>query len=560
MPSDIEIARAATLQPIGNIAATIGLTATDIEPHGHHIAKLTAETLARLATAKRGKLVLVTAINPTPAGEGKTTTTIGLGDALNCIGRKTVIALREPSLGPVFGRKGGATGGGQAQVLPMDRINLHFTGDFHAITSAHNLLAALIDNAVHYRLPTATGLPLDPRHITWRRVLDMNDRALRHIATGLGPGNGPPRDTGFDITVASEVMAILCLATDLADLQARLARIRIGRDEAGAPVTAGDLNAHGAMAALLVDAIRPNLVQTIAGSPALIHGGPFANIAHGCNSVAATTAAMALGEFTVTEAGFGADLGAEKFCNIKCRSARLAPDVAVIVATVRALKYHGGAALADLGREDPKALNAGLENLTRHIENMGKFGIPVVVALNAFAGDSEAEQAAVIAHCHDTLFVKAHVCRHWAEGAAGATDLAHSVATLADAQAADFRFLYPDAMPLADKLRTIAREIHSAADIALTPAAARQLAAFEAQGHGALPVCIAKTPYSFTADESVKGTISGHTLPIREVRLSAGAGFVVALCGDINTMPGLPKAPAAGRIGVDAGGMITGLD
>jgi formate--tetrahydrofolate ligase len=339
-----------------------------------------------------------------------------------------------------------------------------------------------------------------------------------------------------------------------------LARIRIGRDEAGTPVTAGDLGAHGAMAALLVDAIRPNLVQTIAGSPALIHGGPFANIAHGCNSVAATTAAMGLGEFTVTEAGFGADLGAEKFCNIKCRVAGIAPDVAVIVATVRALKYHGGAALADLGREDPVALNAGLENLTRHIENMGKFGIPVVVALNAFAGDSEAEQAAVIAHCHDTLFVKAHVCRHWADGAAGATDLAHSVATLADAEAADFRFLYPDSQPLADKLRTIAREIHRAADIALSAAAARQLAAFEAQGHGALPVCIAKTPYSFTADENIKGTVSGHTLPIREVRLSAGAGFVVALCGDINTMPGLPKAPAAGRIGVDAGGMITGLD
>ena len=559
MPSDIEIARAAMLQPITSIAGQLGLGADDIEPHGHTIAKLTAPALARLAAAPRGKLVLVTAINPTPAGEGKTTTTIGLGDALNLIGRKTVIALREPSLGPVFGRKGGATGGGQAQVLPMEKINLHFTGDFHAITSAHNLLAALIDNAVHFRLPTATGLPIDARHITWRRVLDMNDRSLRNLATGLGTGNGPPRETGFDITVASEVMAILCLATDLADLQARLARIRIGRDEAGTPVTAGDLNAHGAMTALLVDAIRPNLVQTIAGSPALIHGGPFANIAHGCNSVAATTAAMGLSEFTVTEAGFGADLGAEKFCNIKCRAAGITPDVAVIVATVRALKYHGGSALADLGREDPVALTAGLQNLTRHIENMAKFGIPVVVALNAFAGDSEAEQAAVIAHCHDTLFVKAHLCRHWALGAAGATDLAHSVVALVDAQAADFRFLYPDAMPLAQKLRTIAREIHGAADIALTLAATRQLAAFEAQGHGNLPVCIAKTPYSFTADESVKGSVSGHILPIREVRLSAGAGFVVALCGDINSMPGLPRTPAATHIGVDGDGLITGL-
>jgi formate--tetrahydrofolate ligase len=559
MPTDIEIARAAPLQPITGIAATIGLTADAIEPHGQHIAKLTAPSLARLATAKRGKLVLVTAINPTPAGEGKTTTTIGLGDALNHIGRKTVIALREPSLGPVFGRKGGATGGGQSQVLPMERINLHFTGDFHAITSAHNLLAALIDNAVHYRLPTATGRPIDPRHISWRRVLDMNDRALRHLTIGLGPGNGPPRETGFDITVASEVMAILCLATDLADLQARLARIRIGRDDAGTPVTAGDIDAHGAMTALLVDAIRPNLVQTIAGSPALIHGGPFANIAHGCNSVAATTAAMALGEFTVTEAGFGADLGAEKFMNIKCRAAGIAPDVAVVVATVRALKYHGGAALADLGREDPKALESGLENLARHIENLGKFGIPVVVALNAFAGDSEAEQAAVISHCHDILFVKAHLCRHWALGAKGATDLAHSVATLADAEAADFRLLYPDSLPLADKLRTVAREIHRAADIALAPAAARQLAAFEAQGHGTLPVCIAKTPYSFTADEQVKGVVSGHILPVREVRLSAGAGFVVAICGDINTMPGLPKLPAASRIRLTDDGRIDGL-
>jgi len=399
MASDIEIAQAATLRPIADIAAQVGLAAGDLEPFGRHIAKISAPALAALGHRPRGKLILVTAINPTPAGEGKTTTTIGLGDALNHIGRSAVIALREPSLGPVFGRKGGATGGGRSQVLPMERINLHFTGDFHAITAAHNLLAALIDNSLHYRLPTATGHPLDPRHILWRRVLDMNDRALRHITVGLGAGNAPVRETGFDITVASEVMAILCLAAALADLQARLARIRIGRDEAGTPVTAGDIDAAGAMTALLVDAIQPNLVQSIAGSPALVHGGPFANIAHGCNSVAATTAALALAEFTVTEAGFGADLGAEKFCNIKCRSAGLQPAVAVLVATVRALKFHGGTAIAELGRDHPEMLAAGLANLTRHAENMAKFGLPVVVALNAFTSDSPEEHAAVLAHC-----------------------------------------------------------------------------------------------------------------------------------------------------------------
>lgn len=560
MTSDIDIARAAPWRPIAEIAASIGLGFHDIEPQGHQIAKLSARALAALNRKPVGKLVLVTAINPTPAGEGKTTTTIGLGDALNLIGRRAVIALREPSLGPVFGRKGGATGGGQSQVLPMERINLHFTGDFHAITSAHNLLAALIDNALHYRLPTATGLPLDARHVTWRRVLDMNDRALRQIAVGMGPGNAPARETGFDITVASEVMAILCLATDVADLQLRLARIRIGRDEAGTPVTAGDIDAAGAMTALLVDAMLPNLVQSIGGSPALVHGGPFANIAHGCNSVVATRAAMALGEFTVTEAGFGADLGAEKFCDIKCRSAGLTPAVAVVVATVRALKYHGGAALADLGNEDAAVLTAGLANLGRHVENMTKFGLPVVVALNAFTTDSPVEQTAVIEYCRDTLGVTAHLCRHWAQGGAGAEDLARSVAALADAGAAEFKILYPDTMPLADKLRTVAREIYRAADIELAPAAARQLAAFEKQGFGALPVCMAKTPYSFTADETIRGATSGHILPIREVRLSAGAGFVVALCGDINTMPGLPKLPAANRIGVDAQGHITGLD
>ena len=562
MPTDIEIARAAPLRPIADIAAQIGLAPADIDPYGHHIAKLTAK-----AGAPKGKLILVTAINPTPAGEGKTTTTIGLGDALNHIGRRAVIALREPSLGPVFGRKGGATGGGQSQVLPMDRINLHFTGDFHAITSAHNLLAALIDNALHFRLPTATGHPLDARHITWRRVMDMNDRALRQIAIGMGSGNAPARESGFDITVASEVMAILCLADGIADLQARLARTRIGRDEAGTPVTAGDVGAVGAMTALLIDALRPNLVQTIAGSAAFIPGGPFANIAHGCNSVAATRAALAYGDFAVTEAGFGADLGAEKFCNIKCRSAGLSPAVAVIVATVRALKFHGGAPLAGIGAENPEALTAGLANLTRHAENMAKFGIPVVVALNEFGSDTAAEHTAVLGHCRDTLGVAAHICRHWAQGPAGAADLAHSVAALADAGSdngnagggADFRLLYPDAMPLEAKLRTVAQQIYRAADIALAPAAARALAAFTAQGFGNLPVCIAKTPYSFTADESVKGATTGHSLPIREVRLAAGAGFVVALAGDINTMPGLPRAPAATGMTVNAAGAIDGL-
>ncbi len=562
MTTDIEIARAATLRPISEIAAPLGLGSAALEPYGHHIAKISAAALARLADAPRGKLILVSAINPTPAGEGKTTTTIGLGDALNLIGRKAVIALREPSLGPVFGRKGGATGGGYSQVLPMERINLHFTGDFHAITSAHNLLAALIENSLHFRQPTATGQPLDARSINWRRVLDMNDRALRQVALGMGSGNGPVRESGFDITVASEVMAALCLANDMTDLQNRLGRIRIGRDLAGAPVSAGDIGAAGAMAALLLDAMLPNMVQTIGGSAALIHGGPFANIAHGCNSVVATRAALALGEFTVTEAGFGADLGAEKFCNIKCRSAGLAPAVAVIVATVRALKYHGGVALADLGKADPVALAAGLENLARHAENMAKFGVPVVVALNAFSTDTALEQAQVINHCRDVLGIEAHLCRHWAEGGAGAEALARSVAALADANpdpALRFRTLYPDAMPLEEKLRTVAQEIYRAADISLSPAAARQLKAFTDQGFGKLPVCMAKTPYSFTANEKLRGAVSGHTLPIREVRLSAGAGFVVALCGDINTMPGLPRDPAANHIGLDDQGRIVGL-
>ena len=562
MASDIEIARAATLRPIRDIAAGLGLPETAIEPHGHHIAKLSAATLADLASRPAGKLVLVTAVNPTPAGEGKTTTTIGLADALNRIGRRAVIALREPSLGPVFGRKGGATGGGQAQVLPMEKINLHFTGDFHAITSAHNLLAAMIDNAVHFGTAMPSGAPINPRSITWKRVLDMNDRALRQIVSGMGPGNHPLRETGFDITVASEVMAILCLASDMGDLQARLARIRVARDTAGQPVTAGDVGAAGAMAALLVEAMQPNLVQTIHGAPALIHGGPFANIAHGCNSVIATRAALALGEFAITEAGFGADLGAEKFAHIKCRSAGLAPAVAVVVATVRALKYHGGMALADLGTPDAAALARGLAVLARHVENLQGLGLPVAVAINAFASDHDDEQAQVLAHCRDVLGVEAHLCRHWADGPAGAEALARSVAALADANDdphARFTPLYASGTDVLDALTTVATRIHRAAHVTLSPAATKQLAALRAEGLAGLPVCIAKTPYSFTADEKIRGAVFGHDLPIRDLRLAAGAGFIVALAGDIATMPGLPKAPSALGIFLDGEGRIEGL-
>lgn len=562
MASDIEIARAATLRPIREIAAGLGLAETAIEPHGHHIAKLSGETLAQLGHSPAGKLILVTAVNPTPAGEGKTTTTIGLADALNRIGRKAVIALREPSLGPVFGRKGGATGGGQAQVVPMEKINLHFTGDFHAITSAHNLLAAMIDNAVHFNTPMPSGSAINPRTISWKRVIDMNDRALRQIVAGMGSGNHPLRETGFDITVASEVMAILCLATDMEDLQARLARIRVAKDTAGNPVTAGDVGAAGAMAALLLDAMQPNLVQTIHGSPALIHGGPFANIAHGCNSVIATKAALALGDFAVTEAGFGADLGAEKFCHIKCRSAGLAPAVAVVVATVRALKYHGGAGLADLGKADPAALDHGLAVLARHVENLQALGLPVAVAINAFTSDTPEEHAQVLDHCRDVLGVPAHLCRHWADGPAGAEALARSVAALADANSdphAGFTPLYATGSDVYDALITVATRVHRAATVTLSPAAQKQLAALRHEGLANLPVCIAKTPYSFTADEKARGAVFGHDLPVRELRLAAGAGFIVALCGEIATMPGLPKMPSANGIHLDAQGRIEGL-
>ena len=555
--TDLAIARAAALQPIAKIAAGIGIAEAALEPYGHHIAKLSAACLADLATRPPGKLILVTAISPTPAGEGKTTTTVGLGDALNAIGRRAVIALREPSLGPVFGRKGGATGGGQAQVLPMEAINLHFTGDFHAITAAHNLLAALIDNALYWGTTS-----LDPRRVSWRRVTDTNDRALRSIAIGLGDGgNGPMRESGFDITVASEVMAALCLADDVHDLEARLARMQVGRTRSREPVTAADLDAAGAMTVLLKDAIRPNLVQTIAGTAALIHGGPFANIAHGCNSVIATRAALRLGEFAVTEAGFGADLGAEKFFDIKCRSAGLAPAAAVVVATIRALKMHGGVAHGDLSTENLAALDAGFANLARHVENLRRFGVPVVVAVNAFRSDTAAEQARLLDRCRAELGVAAHLCTHWADGAAGATALAHDVAALADSSDpyASFRLLYPDTLPLADKIRTVAQDIYRAGEVTFGPGVEAELARYTAAGFGRLPVCMAKTPYSFSSDEKLLGAPTGFTLPVTDVRLSAGAGFVVALCGGVNTMPGLPRVPASTHIRLNREGEIEGL-
>jgi formate--tetrahydrofolate ligase len=551
-PSDLEIARATPLQPIAAIAAKIGIPEEAIEPYGRHKAKLDIGQLPREA---RGKLILVTAINPTPAGEGKTTTSVGLADALNRSGRKAVMCVREPSLGPCFGMKGGATGGGRAQVAPMEDINLHFTGDFHAVTSAHNLLAAMIDNHIYW----GNALEIDVRRVVWKRVLDMNDRALRDIVQSLGgAANGFPRQSGFDITVASEVMAILCLARDVNDMRARLGRIIIGYTRDHRPVTAHELKADGAMAALLAEAIKPNLVQTLEGNPALLHGGPFANIAHGCNSVIATTTALALADYVVTEAGFGADLGAEKFMNIKCRQAGLAPDAAVIVATVRALKMNGGVAKADLGAENVEAVRAGAVNLARHIENVHQFGVPAVVAINQFHTDTEAEIEAVreAAAAHG---VRAILCRHWAEGGAGAAELAEAVAELADKGAAQFAPLYDDALPLFDKINTIATRVYRAKEAVAEPSVLAQLKRFEELGFGHLPVCIAKTAYSFSADPHLLGAPTGHVLPVREVRLAAGAGFVVAICGEIMTMPGLPRHPAAEHIHVDAQGNIEGL-
>jgi len=555
MLTDLEIARAATLRPIAEIAARAGIPAEALEPYGRFKAKLGTDFVRAQEGRPEGALVLVTGINPTAAGEGKTTTTIGLGDALNALGTRAMIALREPSLGPCFGVKGGATGGGRAQVGPMEEINLHFTGDFHAITAANNLLSAMIDNHIHW----GNALDLDARRIAWKRAIDMNDRALRLAAVGLGGvGNGFPREDGFDITVASEVMAIFCLSRDLDDLRARLGRIIIGQTRDGRAVTAHELKADGAMAALLRDALMPNLVQTLEGSPALVHGGPFANIAHGCNSVIATRLALRMADVVVTEAGFGADLGAEKFLDIKCRMAGLAPSACVVVATVRALKMHGGVAKAALGTEDVAAVRRGVSNLERHVENMGKFGLPVVVALNRFTSDTDAEIAAV-QEAMAALGTRAILCTHWSDGAAGAAELARAVQGLVAGGTARFRPLYPDEMPLAEKIGTVAREIYGASAVALPPALATRLRRFEEAGFGGAPVCIAKTQYSFSANPALLGAPSGHVLPVREVRLSAGAGFVVAVCGDVMTMPGLPRHPAAETIGLDAEGRIDGL-
>ncbi len=553
--SDIEIAQAATMRPIVDVARDkLDMDAPNLEPYGHHKAKVSQDFVASLSDRPDGKLILVTAITPTPAGEGKTTTTVGLGDGLNKIGKRAMICLREPSLGPCFGMKGGAAGGGYAQVVPMEDINLHFTGDFHAIGTANNLLAAMIDNHVYW----GNGLDIDSRRITWRRAVDMNDRSLRSIVTSLGGvANGFPRDGGFDITVASEIMAIFCLSPDLKDLQRRLGNIVVAHTRDRKPITAQDINAHGAMSVLLKEALAPNLVQTLEGNPAFIHGGPFANIAHGCNSVIATQTAMKLVDYTVTEAGFGADLGAEKFFDIKCRKAGLKPDAVVVVATVRALKMHGGVARDALKQENVAAVEAGLANLERHIENLRKFGVPPVVALNKFSADSPAEVEAVVKRCAG-LGVTAVECDHWAAGGAGAGALAEAVVSVIDRGEADFKPLYADELPLVEKVRTIAREIYRAKDIAADDKVLKQLDDLNAD-HGTFPICMAKTQYSISADPVLKGAPDDFMLPIREVRLLGGAEFVVVLCGDVMTMPGLPRVPAANSIRLDEAGRITGL-
>ena len=545
--------RDAALKPIENIAASLGIPAESLYRYGPFKGKLALDFTAKAALAPVGKLILVTAISPTPAGEGKTTTTIGLGDALRRAGHRTAICLREPSLGPSFGAKGGATGGGQAQIAPIDEINLHFTGDMHAIGAAHNLLAAMIDNHLHW----GNALGLDPASIAWRRVIDLNDRALRDVVIGLGSGNGVVRQTGFDITAASEVMAIFCLARSLAELEQRLGNIVIGRDKAKRLVRARELNAAGAMAALLKDAFAPNLVQTLEGTPAFVHGGPFANIAHGCNTLLATQTALGLADFVVTEAGFGADLGAEKFLDIKCRLGGFAPAVCVIVVTVRALKMHGGVALRALGEENAQAVHAGCANLLRHVGNMHKFGLQTLVAINRFAGDTTAELEVIQQICAESG-VRAIPCEHFSRGGEGAMDLADAVAELAEASTS-FTPLYPDAMPLEEKIATIAKEMYGAAGIELESRAAAQLRAFTEAGFANLPICMAKTQYSFSADPALRGAPSGFTLPIREIRLSAGAGFIVALCGDTVTMPGLPRHAAAETIFLDPAGEIMGL-
>ena len=544
------------MRPIVEVAAEkLDIPADYVLPYGHYKAKIALDYIASLGGRHDGKLILVTAITPTPAGEGKTTTTVGLGDALNHIGKKAVVCVREPSLGPCFGVKGGAAGGGYAQVVPMEDINLHFTGDFHAIGAANNLLAALVDNHVYW----GNKLDIDTRRVTWRRAVDMNDRALREIVTALGgAANGFPREAGFDITVASEVMAIFCLASDLADLQRRLGQIQIGQTRDKKAVTASDLSASGSMAALLKDALAPNLVQTLENNPAFIHGGPFANIAHGCNSVIATKVALKLADYVITEAGFGADLGAEKFFDIKCRKAGLKPDCVVIVATIRALKMHGGVAKDDLKKENVQALEKGFANLERHVQNVRKFGVPVIVSLNRFSTDTDAEFALLKELC-DKLGVECVVADHWALGSEGAVDLAKSVMKTIETTPSKFKPLYPDDMSLGEKTRTIAKEIYGASDITADKSVRDRFAELEKEGFGKFPICVAKTQYSFTTSPDTKGAPSGFTIPIREVRLSAGAEFVVVICGDIMTMPGLPKVPAANNIQLAPDGRITGL-
>ncbi|MGB1156468.1 MAG: formate--tetrahydrofolate ligase [Alphaproteobacteria bacterium] len=553
--SDIEIAREAKKQPIQQIGEKLGIGYDDLLPFGHDKAKISAEFIKAQRGKKDGKLILVTAINPTPAGEGKTTTTVGLGDGLNAIGKKAAICIREASLGPCFGMKGGAAGGGYAQVVPMEEMNLHFTGDFHAITSAHNLLAAMIENHIYW----GNELEIDTRRVTWRRVLDMNDRALRDVVTSLGGvSNGFPRQAGFDITVASEVMAILCLANDLDDLKKRLGDIIVAYRRDRSPVYCRDIKADGAMTVLLQQAMQPNLVQTLENNPAFVHGGPFANIAHGCNSVVATTTALKLADYVVTEAGFGADLGAEKFMNIKCRKAGLAPDAVVIVATVRAMKMNGGVAKADLGPENVEAVKAGCSNLGRHIENVKSFGVPAVVAINHFVTDTDAEVAAVKAYVEE-MGSEAILCKHWAHGSEGVKELATRVAEIADSGMAQFSPLYPDDMGLFQKIETVAKRIYRADEVLADKKIRDQLKAWEEAGYGNLPVCMAKTQYSFSTDPNLRGAPTGHSLPVREVRLSAGAGFIVAICGEIMTMPGLPRTPAAESIMLNEAGDIEGL-
>ena len=553
--SDIEIARSAKKIPIADVAQKLDISYDDIVPYGHDKAKISDKFLKKISSSKKGKLILVTAINPTPAGEGKTTTTVGLGDGLNAIGKKTAICIREASLGPCFGMKGGAAGGGKAQVVPMEEMNLHFTGDFHAITSAHNLLSAMIDNHIYW----GNNEQIDIRRVVWKRVLDMNDRALRDIVTSLGGAtNGFPRQAGFDITVASEVMAILCLANDLKDLQKRLGNIIIAYRRDKSPVFCKDIKADGAMTVLLQQAMQPNIVQTLENNPALVHGGPFANIAHGCNSVIATKAALSLADYVVTEAGFGADLGAEKFLNIKCRKADLKPSAVVLVATVRALKMNGGVTKENLGEENSSAVEKGCDNLGRHIENLKNFGLPVIIAINHFISDTDNEISKIKEYVAKKD-CEAILCKHWEKGSEGTIELANKVVEIADSDKSQFSTLYPDKMNLFEKIETVCKKIYRADEVVADKAIRDQLKAWEDSGYGDLPVCMAKTQYSFTTDPNKRGAPIGHSIPIREVRLSAGAGFIVVVCGDIMTMPGLPKIPSAENIYLNENSQIEGL-